>query len=132
MDYGSGPYTVTFFAGESSTLFEVPINDDNIFEASETFSITIDQSSLPNRRILVASSPLTTTILDDDCKWTDINCVMDTIVSFYIAPTVSFSHSIYRFNEGDGPAQPVLVLSNPSSTDITVQVSDTGVTAMSK
>ena len=49
-----------------------------------------------------------------------------------IAPTVSFSHSTYRFNEGDGPAQPVLVLSNPSSTDITVQVIDNENTAMSK
>ena len=68
VDYDSGPYTITFFAGQSTTLFEISINDDNIFEASETFSITIDQSSLPNRVILASSTPLTTTILDDDCK----------------------------------------------------------------
>ena len=35
---------------------------------------------------------------------------------------VSFNQSIYIVDEDDGPAQPVLVLSNPSSTDITVQV----------
>ena len=46
-----------------------------------------------------------------------------------IAPTVSFSQSTYSVNEDDGPAQPVLVLSNPSSTDITVQVRDNGNTA---
>ena len=33
---------------------------------------------------------------------------------------------MYSVNESDGPAQPVLVLSNPSSTDITVTVSNTG------
>ena len=40
-----------------------------------------------------------------------------------IVPTVSFNQSTYSVNEDDGPAQPVLVLSNPSTTDITVQVS---------
>ena len=38
----------------------------------------------------------------------------------------------YSFNEDNGTAQPVLVLSNPSSTDITVQVRDTQNTATSK
>ena len=36
-----------------------------------------------------------------------------------------FNQSTYRVDEDDGPAQPVLVLSNPSSTDITVQVTNT-------
>ena len=40
--------------------------------------------------------------------------------------TVSFNQSVYSINEPDGPVQPVLVLSNPSSTDITVTVSNTG------
>ena len=37
-----------------------------------------------------------------------------------------FSETIYNVNEGAGPAQPVLVLSNPSSTsfDVTVTSSD--------
>ena len=36
-----------------------------------------------------------------------------------------FSQTTYSVDEDDGPAQPVLVLSNPSSTDITVQVTNT-------
>ena len=36
--------------------------------------------------------------------------------------SVSFNQSTYNVDENAGPAQPVLVLSNPSSTDITVQV----------
>ena len=46
--------------------------------------------------------------------------------------TVNFSEMAYSVNEDDGPAQPVLVLSNPSSTDITVQVRDTENTATSE
>ena len=44
------------------------------------------------------------------------------------AITVSFSQSTYSVNEDDGPVQLVLV-SNPSSTDITVQVRDNSNTA---
>ena len=41
------------------------------------------------------------------------------------AITVRFNQSMYSVNENEGPAQPTLVLSNPSSTDITVQVTNT-------
>ena len=40
-----------------------------------------------------------------------------------------FSQSTYSVDEDDGPAQPVLVLSNPSATDITVRVTSTDGTA---
>ena len=36
-----------------------------------------------------------------------------------------FNQSMYSINEDTGPAQPVLVISNPSSTDITVQMTNT-------
>ena len=49
-----------------------------------------------------------------------------------VAATVRFSQSTYSFNEDAGPAQPVLVLSNPSSSDITVQVRDNQNTATSE
>ena len=39
-----------------------------------------------------------------------------------LALTVTFNQTTYSVDEDDGPAQPELVLSNPSSTDITVQV----------
>ena len=38
------------------------------------------------------------------------------------AITVKFSQPTYSVNEDAGPMKPVLVLSNPSSTNITVQV----------
>ena len=51
------------------------------------------------------------------------------IRTYLIVPidiTISFNQSVYSVNEHNGPAQAVLVLSNPSSTDITVTVSNTG------
>ena len=36
---------------------------------------------------------------------------------------------MYRFNEGSGIIHPTVVLSNPSSSDITVQVDDVMATA---
>jgi len=42
-----------------------------------------------------------------------------------IAVVVNFEQSTYNIDEDDGPAQPVLVLSNPSSTDIIVEVLNT-------
>ena len=54
------------------------------------------------------------------------------LLHFYAAITITFNRSTYGVNEGDRLAQPVLVLSNPSSTNITVQVRDTENTATSK
>ena len=51
------------------------------------------------------------------------NCVL------LIDVSVSFSQATYSVDENNGPAQPVLVLSNPSSTDITVQVRSNNITA---
>ena len=58
--------------------------------------------------------------------------VLNNIPCLLPAITVTFSQSTYSINEGAEPAQPALVLSNPSSTDITVQVRDTPNTATSE
>ena len=42
-----------------------------------------------------------------------------------------FNQTTYRMNENDGSFQPVLVLSNPSLTDITIRVIDSEVSATS-
>ena len=53
-------------------------------------------------------------------------------ISMYVAPTTNFNQSTYNVGEDDGPAQPVLVLSNPSSTDITISVFSTDGSATGK
>ena len=49
-----------------------------------------------------------------------------------VVATISFNQSMYSVNENEGSIQPVLVLSNPSSTDVTVQVTDEEGTASGK
>ncbi|XP_065899383.1 adhesion G-protein coupled receptor V1-like [Dysidea avara] len=107
VDYSSGPYNVTIPAGQISVPFDVPINDDNMFEKNEEFLLTIDQSSSLNGVIIGSPNVTVLNISDND------------------VPTVKFTQSTYNVNEDDGPAQPVLVLSNPSSTDITISVFST-------
>ena len=51
---------------------------------------------------------------------------------FYSLATVRFHQSDYSVDEHDGLAKLVLVLSNPLSTDISVQVNDTNGSATGK
>jgi len=53
-------------------------------------------------------------------------------ITHSIAITVMFNQSMYSVIESEGPARPTLVLSNPSSSDITVQVTNTDGTATGK
>ena len=67
-DYESGPFNVIIPAGETSVPLNISIIDDNIFEANESFNISIDSSSLscgvyiPPDRMYT----LMVTIIDDD------------------------------------------------------------------
>ena len=69
------------------------------------------------------------TIVDNDRELFMLHTILYMINQYTIAVTVSFSQSTYSVSEDDGSVQPVLVLSNPSSTDITVQVRDNSNTA---
>ena len=68
MDYTSGPYTVTFPAGQTTATFDVPINDDNILEGNEDFMLTIDETSLPTGVTRGNPGEVTVTIVDNDRK----------------------------------------------------------------
>ena len=59
-------YTVTFSAGVNSSQLNILITDDNILEDDETFNLAINQSSLPDRIVVVDPSQVTVTIMDDD------------------------------------------------------------------
>ena len=51
---------------------------------------------------------------------------------YFTAATVRFEHEAYNVNEDDEKLEPVLVLSNPSSSVITVQVFSTDGSATGK
>ena len=46
------------------------------------------------------------------------------LLAIAIAIVIVFNETMYSVHENSGHVQPVLVLSNPTSTDITVQVMD--------
>ena len=66
VDYDSGLYTVTFTAGETSASFNVPINDDNILEDDEDFTLTVIESTLPAEVTRGDPFRATVTIQDND------------------------------------------------------------------
>ena len=65
---------------------------------------------------------------------------MHLILHVYLVPTnfylidvtVNFEQQTYNVNEDDGKVEPVLILSNPSSTAITVEVFSTDGSATGK
>ena len=67
MHYISGPYSVTFLAGVTSVPFNISINDDNVFEENENFTLTIN-SSLPTGVMIGNPGQATVTIVDNDSK----------------------------------------------------------------
>ena len=68
MDYTSGPYTVTFPAGQTTATLDVPIIDDNILEGDEDFILTINETSLPTDVTHGSPVEAIVTIVDDDRK----------------------------------------------------------------
>ena len=65
MDYTSGPYTVTFPAGQTNATFNIPINDDDVIEGAEKFMLTIDSSSLPTGLTVGDPGQVTVTIIEE-------------------------------------------------------------------
>ena len=65
----SGPYTVTFLAGEKTAILMVTTEDDSIAELTEIFKVMITSTSEPS---IVIADPDTSyvTILDNDGECT--------------------------------------------------------------
>ena len=57
---------MTIPAGQISVPFDVTINDDNVFEKTEEFLLTINQSSSLNGEIIGIPNVTVVTILDND------------------------------------------------------------------
>ena len=65
-DYTAGPYDVIIPAGQRRAPFDVGINDNNVLEADEEFTLTIIASSLPTGVSRTSPFSATVTIQDDD------------------------------------------------------------------
>ena len=64
-DYIPGPYNATFLAGSTRSSFTIEIINDNVFESTEEFVLTLNQDPLPFN-IIVVTDQATVMIMDDD------------------------------------------------------------------
>ena len=79
-DYIPGPYNVTIPAGKISVSFEIPITDDDILEADESFSLVIIPESLPNLFSRGNPGVVMVTIMNNDGKLIKYcNCIQSAI-----------------------------------------------------
>ena len=69
MDYDSGPYSITFIAGDIRVTFNVTVTDDNVFEGKESFTLTINPNSLPKSVVVDDPRNATVTIVDNDGEY---------------------------------------------------------------
>ena len=63
VDYNSGPYNILFPAAETSVMFSVLIEDDDLLEDNETFNLTINP---PSEVSINNPAQVTVTIVDDE------------------------------------------------------------------
>ena len=69
VDYNSGPYTVQFNVGVTRVSLSISINDDDTYEKNETFTLTINVSSLPKSISVGANDSTTVTVAANDGKY---------------------------------------------------------------
>ena len=129
MDYISGPYTNIIIPSETLYItFNVSIMLDDILEGNEAFYLKINSSLLRDNVTTGSFNTTSVIILDDDCKY--LNIISNFSVKYIntIVITITFSQSTYTTDEDSGAVQVELVFSNPSMTDITVQVNTIDIT----
>jgi len=101
------------------------VTNDSIVEEPESFNLSFTiPSSLSEKVVPGSVNSAIGTITDNTGVLTFTDCVNSSRnyhIPFLVA-TMMFQRSTYQVIEGDGSAQPVLTLSNPSSTDIAVQI----------
>ena len=68
VDYNSGPYTIRFKVRETRVSFNISINNDNIMEGNESFTLDIVTRSLPSSVTIGDHGQTTVTILANDRK----------------------------------------------------------------
>lgn len=69
MDYDSRPFSITFIAGVNDISLKVPIIDDDIYEGTENFNVSIDLLTLPDNIDVVRPTVVVFISDDSDSKY---------------------------------------------------------------
>ena len=111
---------VTIQAGQTQATFTVTLNNDNIHELIENFTVLLVAPAEGNPADVTLGSPNPTTvkIIDDDgeCVSHWYVCLID----LSSVATVQFSQPRYTVAENDGMAVLDVVLSRPSAVPVTI------------
>nr|NCQ71945.1 hypothetical protein [Microcystis aeruginosa W13-16] len=102
-DYTNTPITVTFANGQTSKTVTIPINNDTIYEPTETVNLTI--SNPTGGATLGTQQTATLTIIDNDA----------------VPGVIQFSNATYSVNENGTPVTAV-TLTRSNGSDGTVSV----------
>ncbi|AKE63138.1 Alkaline phosphatase [Microcystis aeruginosa NIES-2549] len=90
-DYNNTPITVTFANGETSKTVTIPINNDTVYEPTETVNLTL--SSPTGGATLGTQTTAVLNIIDNDA----------------VAGVLSFSNATYNINENGTPVTQVTI-----------------------
>ena len=134
MDYTSTPVDATFTAGSIDATISIPVTMDVLAEESEVFNLKFTiPSSLSSKVVPGNITTANGTITDDTSKiWS--NCLSNVIncICTYLVISVNFSQSSYMVDENNEMVQFSVLLSNPSSSDIAIEVYSSDGTATGK
>jgi hypothetical protein len=111
-DYTNTPITITFANGETSKTVTIPINNDTIYEPTETVNLTL--SNPTGGATLGTQQTATLTIIDNDA----------------VPGVIQFSNGTYSINENGTPVTAVtLTRTNGSDGAVSVRINLTNGTA---
>ena len=85
VDYQRRPFSLTFSASVNSIPVVVGLINDNMFEGSENFTLSIDSSKLPNYVMVAQPSEVVVVITDDN----DGRCISYALYSHVFSTDVS-------------------------------------------
>jgi len=68
VDYDSGPYSITFPAGDTRAQLNIALNADNLQEQNENFRLVISTLLPPSVTRRPTNGQTLVTIVDDDCE----------------------------------------------------------------
>ena len=129
-DYNSTPINATFTAGTTSTTVNVPLINDSIAEGPETFNLNVTiPPSLSGQVELGTIIEAVGYIIDDTSKIIRYMRFLWIYFIVLLVVIITFDELTYNVDERSGMVQVALVLSNPLSSDLTVEVTTNDVTA---
>ena len=132
VDYYSNPIIASFNAGANITKINISVINDNITEETETFNLILTNISSPTGQVVLGSisKAATGSIIDDTSKLMYISvCGFNLFCIYYVVTTIKFNDSMYNINESSRAVQLVLLLSNPLSRNIAVELINTDISA---